>query len=68
MLIGYGDKCTSQAEIIEIFSQKDPDLLRISQRTVSKIHCQFREVGHAKDKENKPDYLEDEIELKIFTC
>lgn len=66
MMIGYGDMCRSQEKVCDIFNQKYPDLPNISQGTVSKIHSQFRDLGHVKPLKRKPHFVEDDVKVDIL--
>ncbi|KAF5278606.1 hypothetical protein FQA39_LY00648 [Lamprigera yunnana] len=45
-MIGYGNNTRTQIEVARLLHEKFPDFPSISQRTVSKIEKQFRELGH----------------------
>lgn len=66
MMIGYGDNCRSQVEVANLFNHRYPELPNISQSTVSKIHAQFRELGHVKPLKRKPHFVEDDVKVDIL--
>ncbi|VEN53457.1 unnamed protein product, partial [Callosobruchus maculatus] len=47
-MIGYGDNTRTQKEVARLFHEKFPNLLAVSQGTISKIEKQFRELGHVR--------------------
>ena len=49
MMIGFGDRSRTQAEVAALFHERHPDLPAISQSTISKIENRYREVGHVRD-------------------
>lgn len=49
MMIGYGERCRTQAEVAQLFQQIHPDLPPITQGTISKIEARYRELGHVRD-------------------
>ncbi|KAJ8946062.1 hypothetical protein NQ318_009187 [Aromia moschata] len=64
VMIGYGDRTRTQAEVVRLFQEKYPELPPISQGTVSKIEKQFRERGHVRHlKKNPPNKLSDDQKL-----
>ncbi|KAJ8949605.1 hypothetical protein NQ318_007367 [Aromia moschata] len=65
-MIGYGDRTRTQAEVVRLFQEKYPELLPISQGTISKIKKQFWERGHVRQlKKNPPNKLSDDQKLEI---
>ncbi|KAJ8945980.1 hypothetical protein NQ318_017096 [Aromia moschata] len=59
-MIGYGDRTRTQAEVVRLFQEIYPELLPISQGTVSKIEKQFRERGYVRQlKKNHPNKLKE---------
>lgn len=48
MMIGYGDRSRTQAEVVHLFRDKHPELPPINQGTISKIEAQYRELGHVR--------------------
>lgn len=49
MMVGYGDRRRSTNEVRELFNQTHPDLIPISQSTISKIIRKYEQHGHVKD-------------------
>lgn len=49
IMIGCGDKTRTQKEVCELFNNKYPNRVPVSQSTVSKIEKKFRETGHVRD-------------------
>lgn len=67
MMIGYGDRTRTQNEVTRLFREKYPDLLPISQSTVSKIESQFRENGHLRKTNNhRQRALNEEVKLNVL--
>lgn len=50
MILGYGDRKRSMAEVCDIFNEKYPDRVPISKATVSKILHKFNDIGNVRDK------------------
>lgn len=48
MTIRYGYNCKRGVQVANLFNQTYLHLTNISQNTVSKIHTQFRELGHVR--------------------
>lgn len=48
MMIGFGDRSRTQAEVARLFHENHPDLPAINRSTVSKIENQYRELGHVR--------------------
>ncbi|KAJ8941386.1 hypothetical protein NQ318_011823 [Aromia moschata] len=68
LIIGYGDRTRTQAEVVRLFQEKYPELPPIYQGTVNKIEKQFRERGHVRQlKKNPPNKLSDDQKLDIFS-
>ncbi|KAJ8935749.1 hypothetical protein NQ318_000575 [Aromia moschata] len=56
LMIGYGERTRTQAEVVRLFQEKYPELLPIFRGTVSKIEKQFRKRGHVRQlKKNPPN-------------
>jgi len=51
MMIGYGDRRRSYAQVANLFNENHPDRIPISKSTVLKTFQRFQETGSVKDRE-----------------
>lgn len=67
MMIGYGERSRTQAEVAELFQANHPDLPRLSQSTVSKIEKRYREFGSVRDVPRKrAPVVDDNTKLDVL--
>lgn len=67
MMIGYGERSRTQAEVCEVFNNKYPEQEPITRSTVSKIENKFLQFGHVKDRPRtgRPQ-VEEDVQLNIL--
>lgn len=67
MMIGFGNRIRTQAEVARLFNQEHPDLPQISQTTVSRIERQYRENGHVRTlPRNRQPKIDEETKVNVL--
>lgn len=67
MMIGFGDRQRTQAEVAALFQEKHPDLPPLNRSTVSKIEAHFRTHGHVRTvPRHRPQRVDEEKKLDIL--
>ncbi|KAL1488770.1 hypothetical protein ABEB36_014569 [Hypothenemus hampei] len=68
MMIGYGDRSRTQAEVAASFQETHPDLPPISQGTISKTEVRYREMGHVREtpRQRQPRVMNEDKQLNVL--